>query len=161
MDGLRRRGGTTTTTFAFILRQKKQEMELSWRNALQRSRGNDVHGEVAEHLVPGERGGDIETGFQDEEGFLMTETFSDFTCWTRVVLVLAMATFLFNILVMIGVGILFSSVLGSILAVMVGLVQWKMEDLDSTCSKLCVYSCVCIIWVSHTAMLFLLSVRSS
>lgn len=51
--------------------------------------------------------------------------------WTLVILILAGSTLAFNILVMIGVGAFYSSIIGSIVSIMVGVSQLRLEDIES------------------------------
>ena len=68
--------------------------------------------------------------FRDEDT-VFAKMKATFSLWTLVVLILAATTLAFNILVMIGVGAFYASIVGSILAISVGVSQLRLESIES------------------------------
>eukprot|EP00934_Nitzschia_sp_Nitz4_P000820 Nitzschia sp. Nitz4//scaffold73_size107353//104613//105565//NITZ4_004336-RA/size107353-snap-gene-0.115-mRNA-1//-1//CDS//3329557524//820//frame0 len=77
------------------------------------------------------KGGDVEEGFQDEQAEGASQRRVSHTLFTTGILSLAGATLAFNVLVMIGYHTYISTVIGSVVAVMVGVTQLRLEDMDT------------------------------
>lgn len=135
MDGLRHRGGGGATTFlaTAFLNQKTEELRESFRKRFHQRPSDPAMDENGDQeLQPlGTASGDIEEGFQDEFGLSFSNREEQFSFWTRIVLFLAAATLAFNVLVLVGVGFVLAAVIGTAVSITVGVVQLKLEDMES------------------------------
>lgn len=139
--GLRRRGAGGMVASAY-LQHKRHLLEMTLRRRFRRNNARD-----SDHA-----GGDEENGlmgdpafnFQDEPS-RETENQARFSLWTRVVLIVAGASLIMNILAMVGVGFVFACLLGSMISVTVGVVQLKLEDLESEYTVCWRYLCLPVV----------------
>lgn len=135
MEGLRQRSGGPTSLVlgAAYLRHKRHQLEMSVRRRFGgTTTGSDD--EEAQRLSSSIGGGGGMNSEQDEfrdEDTVFAKMKARFSLWTLVVLILAATTLAFNILVMIGVGAFYASIVGSILAISVGVSQLRLESIET------------------------------
>eukprot|EP00934_Nitzschia_sp_Nitz4_P004813 Nitzschia sp. Nitz4//scaffold147_size54853//1198//2246//NITZ4_006606-RA/size54853-augustus-gene-0.3-mRNA-1//-1//CDS//3329536660//4803//frame0 len=116
---LRRRGATTLLAATSYLSQTNNQVEISLQ-------GTPLLGHQDEESQLPNDDDDEPSGSFDPSGRRLR-----FSIWTGIVLVLASLTLVVNVLALVGLGFLLSSVVGAGVAIAVGVTQLKMEDLES------------------------------
>jgi hypothetical protein len=135
MEGLRQRsGGPSSSVLAGgYLRYKRHQFEMAVRRRFGRRTSNSSD-EEAQHLASYPEDGMNNTGpgdFRDEDAAFVGSKRFPFSLWTSFILIVASSALVANILAMIGVSVLYSGIVGALLAFLVGVSQLRLEDIGS------------------------------
>lgn len=126
MEGSRQRsGGPPSSVLAgAYLRHKRHQFEMTLQRRFGRRTSNSSD-EEAQHLSSGP------DEFRDEDATSVVSKSYTFSLWTSFILIVAGSALAANILAMIGASVLYSGIVGALLAFLVGVSQLRLEDIGS------------------------------